>query len=317
MGNRSSTRGRGLSFTHEGVVDKPPAPFHLLVDHPDVFREEVLARLSATDCAMLARVDKHCAAAVALASLPRAGSSRELPFKARDFVGSVERLVWAEANNAPGGWGKATVRFVASFGSVATLSWLRVSMTEMLCAAAAANGNFEVLRWALEHGCPCGVYTFGSAAGGGHLAIMRFLRERECPWTRVTCAKAAGRGQLAALQWLIEEGCPWDSRVGERAALGGHTHVLSWAFARSIVAQWHPLTSFATRGGHLETLQWLLEQGWRLRLGDAIDAAHNGDIAIMTCMWEHLQDNPMLREHVYFYGVCDNAAKSGSLPVLQ
>jgi|AntAceMinimDraft_12_1070368.scaffolds.fasta_scaffold28691_1 hypothetical protein len=309
------------------VVDEAPAPFYLLENHPDVFRDEILAYLSPTDCAMLARVNKRCAAAVMLSGVCRAGSRRELPFRLRDFVVSAERLVWGEANNAPCGWDEATLLFVASFGSVETVCWLQerveCPMGEVLCAAAAAHGNFEVLRWALEQSYPCGDYTFGSAASGGHLAIMQFLRERGCPWTQVTCADAAGGGHLEALQWLIEGGCPWDSRVGECAALGGHTHVLSWAFARSrahslnYVRQWQPLTSFAARGGHLETLQWLLERGYFLRPGDATDAARNetSNIAMMTCMWEHLQDDP--QRPYYFFDVCLLAAESGSLPVLQ
>jgi len=295
MGN-NSTRTRGLAIDDE-IEEDVPAPIHLLADHP-VFRDEVLSRLSPTDRAMLARVDKRCAAVVALSGLPRAGSSRELPFKVRDFVGSPERLIWGEANDAPCGCDEATMLFVAGVGSVETVRWMQERMcypiNEKLCASAAAHGNFQALRYTLEHGCPCGDYTFGSAAGGGQLAIMQFLRERQCPWTQVTCADAAGGGHLEALQWLIRSGCPWDRRVFECAALGGHTHVLSWAFAHSYShnpnIRWRSSAVFAARGGHLETLQWLLERGIRLNAFDLYDIMHTDNIEMKTWVMEYLQE---------------------------
>ena len=52
------------------------------------------------------------------------------------------------------------------------------------CAAAALNGQMEVLRWAHENGCPFddGGVVAGNAATGGHLEILKWLRAQGCSW---------------------------------------------------------------------------------------------------------------------------------------
>ena len=52
-----------------------------------------------------------------------------MPLKLCDFVGSVERLAWANSNRVCP-WNART------------------------CALIARGGNLEVLQWAREHGCP-------------------------------------------------------------------------------------------------------------------------------------------------------------------
>lgn len=152
----------------------PPRPTTLSLLHercPDVFREEILTRLSVSDRQMLARVDRRSRAAVlaSASDLPRAGVSEDLPLRLTDFVGSVERLRWAASNGAPrGGSGgrstsllhdEATLLLVAGFGGVRVLRWLlkRVRRgqsycggNEMIPAAAARRGNLTVLRWAIS-----------------------------------------------------------------------------------------------------------------------------------------------------------------------
>jgi len=75
------------------------------VDLPLLFDKEVLSRLDPTARALLRRVDRGLRAAVESSLLPRAGARPGMmgfiPLKVRNFVGSVERLVWARANGAP------------------------------------------------------------------------------------------------------------------------------------------------------------------------------------------------------------------------
>ena len=55
-----------------------------------------------TDRAVLAQVGKGFLAAVEAvtsAETPRAGRSRQVPLKLKDFVGSAARLAWALANH--------------------------------------------------------------------------------------------------------------------------------------------------------------------------------------------------------------------------
>jgi len=90
------------------------------------------------------------------------------------------------------------------------------------CALAAKHGQLEVLKWALERGCPRGAGTLCAyAAVGGQLEVLTWLREHDYPWDgEITCAAAAQGGQnLSALCGIgdARRGCV--SRV--KGVLGG------------------------------------------------------------------------------------------------
>ena len=99
------------------------------------------------------------------------------------------------------------------------------------CALAAKHGHLDVLKWALERGCPAGAggSLCARAALGGQLEVLRWLREHDYPWDAVSCAKAAEGGHLETLKWLREHDCPWDVSTVERATAAGHDDVLQWA----------------------------------------------------------------------------------------
>jgi len=65
---------------------------------------------------------------------------------------------------------------------------------------AAYKGHLEVVKWALENGCPCDVWGCSSAAQGGHLDVLQWMRENRCPWDALTAARAA-RGATLMLRW--------------------------------------------------------------------------------------------------------------------
>ena len=72
------------------------------------------------------------------------------------------------------------------------LQWLRAKDTvwvwdERMCAAAAADGELDVLKW---------------------------LRQLGCPWDETTCKNAREGRYLEVLQWAHRNGCPWYMTVG-------------------------------------------------------------------------------------------------------
>ena len=86
----------------KGLITYPsPLLGRLLEELRDVFAVEVLLRLDPTDLAMLARVGPASRAAVVASGLPRAGANGEVPLKLWAFLGSVEDLAWAKANDCP------------------------------------------------------------------------------------------------------------------------------------------------------------------------------------------------------------------------
>ena len=138
---------------------------------------------------------------------------------------------------------------------------------EETCAAAAAGGRLEVLKWAREHGCDWDEVTCACAARGGHLEVLKWAREHGCPWEediensgKDCCACAAAGGHLEVLKWLREQDSPWDAKTCSLAAGGGHLEVLKWA--REHHCPWdHWTRQLAEEEGHLELLQWAVEHG--------------------------------------------------------
>ena len=219
----------------QGLVTYPsPLLGRLLEEWRDVLVKEVLAQLDPTDCAVLAEVAKPWLAVVVANNLPRAGKVLEVG----DFVGSVERLAWAKANDCS--WTVRTCALAARSGHVEVLRWARehgCEWDESTCAEAAEGGHLAVLMWARQHGCQWEENIFdypdwdccALAAKGGHLEVLKWLREQDCPWDAWTCAWATGRGHLDVLKWAREHHCPWDARTRQWAEEEGHLALLQWA----------------------------------------------------------------------------------------
>jgi hypothetical protein len=88
-----------------------------------------------------------------------------------------------------------------------------------------------------------------AAARNGDLQELEALRADEWPWDERTCSYAARGGHLEMLKWVRDNGCPWDGERYSRAKLGGHY-------------RWDGETcSCAALGGHLEVLKWARENG--------------------------------------------------------
>ena len=68
-----------------------------------------------------------------------------------------------------------------------------------------------------------------AAAKNGDLEVLKALRAEDSPWNEKTCACAAERGHLEVLKWARENGCPWDEDTCSRAAKGGYLEILKWA----------------------------------------------------------------------------------------
>ena len=81
------------------------------------------------------------------------------------------------------------------------------------------TGNFRMLRWAIEQGCPWREEELCPyATCGGTLEMIQWLRSQDVPWGTGSyedeledgCTEAAIRGKLDILMWAVENGCPWD-----------------------------------------------------------------------------------------------------------
>lgn len=121
----------------------------------------------------------------------------------------------------------------AEGGQLETLKWFLETRnsckTAAVAAAAAAKGNLDCLKLALEKGCFLDATVLAAAADRGDLDCLQFLIEHNCPWDCNAPARAACNGHLAALQFLRNGGCRWDLRTTGLAARNGKLACLQYA----------------------------------------------------------------------------------------
>merc|ERR1719313_1168234 len=128
-----------------------------------------------------------------------------------------------------------------------------------------------------------------SAANGGDLATIKWLRSKGKHFDQFCVADAAGRGHLEAIKEMRRSKEPgtdesararWSEDAVEKAAKGGHLEVVQWL--RQNGCPWDSMTSFhAAHGGHLEVLQWVRQNGCPWDSMTSFHAAHGGQLEVL------------------------------------
>jgi hypothetical protein len=133
-----------LRLRELGLITYPSPLLGGLLELPEVLEAEVLARLGPTDVVLFGQAGRACRAAVVAFGVPQeegelsdesdeeggTGQGIEggpLLLRGQDFVGSVERMAWAQARGCP--------------------------LDENVLLDAAEGGHLEVLKWAWERRC--------------------------------------------------------------------------------------------------------------------------------------------------------------------
>ncbi len=131
-----------------------------------------------------------------------------------------------------------------------------------------------------------------SALKNRHDAL--FCLSRVCKWQYKTVSpknhlalkSAAGSGSLKVMKMLMLEGCPLD-RLTIDAALGeGRLDVLKWLKARGFRFSRPTYCTSAAEGGHLGTLQWLVEIGCSCNGAASLFAAGKGQLHVIKWIKE-------------------------------
>jgi len=116
----------------------------------------------------------------------------------------------------------------AEGGHLETLKWLREHESppfdEETCAGAAQGGHLEVLKWLRmrEQDCPWGPSSVRELALRGDMEMMRWALQHGCPTYGGSgmygpgdlCHMIAQHGDLEMLKCVVELGCPMDEAVG-------------------------------------------------------------------------------------------------------
>lgn len=70
--------------------------------------------------------------------------------------------------------------------------------------------SVQYLNWTKDLNCPWNEMLCSAAARQGNLTILQYLRRKGCPWDSWTCVEASTYNRNDILLWARDHGCPWD-----------------------------------------------------------------------------------------------------------
>ena len=123
--------------------------WQIVTDHPDIFGTHVVPKLNGNDVKFFYDVNTE-----SRATIKRSGVQLRDAFKIGDF------------------------------DTKSTISWALekcLERRERFCARMAENGNFDLLQFLHEKGCPWDEWTCAYAAQNGHLECLKYACENGCP----------------------------------------------------------------------------------------------------------------------------------------
>jgi len=213
------------------------------------------------------------------------------------LAGNLPALKWARSNKVVIMSDDGNKRLRRS-----PLPWNRKT-----CTYAAAGGDFQTLKWAVDHKCP---WNRGDCVNvaliRGRLDVLIWLRERRCHIPKNACKIARS---LKMLKWLHDEGdFKLYKECWETAATRSTLQMLKWLRLKKCPLLKN-VCSTAAKVGNLPALQWLHEHGFSLNKDCWAIAARRGHLRILKFLREN--DCPFLKT------TCIYACMGGHLKVLK
>ena len=254
----------------------------LVVKCDDICFKHILPRLNSTDVKILYYVNTETRKLIKRSS--RAEDLKE-NFKIEEMSSiSTLEVAWENRENKslwPRDWdGELSFGFeVAHTNKLELLKWIReekkCEWDEQTIAAAAFEGNLEMVKYCVAKKCPIDVRACACAAGNGHLEVLKYLREEaKAPRDLETAAGAAENGHLHMLEYLVERKFDqYNFLACKRAAEFGHLDCLKYLH-ETAKAPWNArAVREARKKNHPECVQYLLDNdcplpdGWRYEHG--------------------------------------------------
>ncbi len=129
------------------------------------------------------------------------------------------------------------------------------------CIHAIISGNINMLKFVRLHGCQCDAETLNIAAHHNEFDMVKFLYEEGCVISNCAGEYASCNGNIIILKWLIENGMGLNVTFCRYAARFGHLELLK-ILRNDHNCSWDYLTTNgAAIGGHLDVLQWSIDNG--------------------------------------------------------
>ena len=236
----------------------------LIVNNDDICFQHILPRLNQTDLKFLYDVNTETRKLIKRSS--RAGDlKKEFKVKEMSSILTLE-FAWEHKSLWPSWWRERDFCWkVAWTNKLELLKWAR---EEKKCtwdgwtiAAAAKQGNLEMIKYCVANECPIGTGACANAASGGHRECLKYLcEEAKAPWTYHTATWAAANGHLHILKYLVERKYnKYNESACWCAAKYGHLDCLKYLHETAKT----PWDEYALEGAHennqTECVQYLLD----------------------------------------------------------
>lgn len=183
------------------------------------------------------------------------------------------------------------VRACASYGNLKLLKHLLSGgwyISVRIACTAAYNGQWKVLFWLLEHGCPrdspeilnhiasrgtldhfigayrvygCPIDTdiYGYAGMNPSLEIFEYLYSIQIPWSESSLVGLIENHKQEWFEWAVQRGCPLPPDISKHIGVYGNTKCLQWCLDHNIPLHFEDISILA-RGNHDLNILEFLEQ---------------------------------------------------------
>jgi hypothetical protein len=150
--------------------------------------------------------------------------------------GDLDKLKWVRNHGCS--WNESAMRIAVSAGHLNVVKYCHENKcphNSDLKFYAAYHGRLHVLEYLHEKGYPWGD-TLNGAVENDRVDILKWAIEHGCPTNnRVVCWNAAARGSLRCLKYAHESGCPWDNTVLSIAQLKKHRDCVKYALENGLI----------------------------------------------------------------------------------
>ena len=197
----------------------------------------------------------------------------------------------------------------ARFGHICILEWLynndRLGTGDRVLDSAARYNQKDVIKWAISVNLRSSSSACSEACRYGNLDVLKLLVENGFLVNggfRTPCGLAVQGNHMNILVYLISIGhSNFEPLSLSYASLNGNldmvkilrSHGFSWKIPSTYFGQEVYVISEAARGGHLEVMKWMVENGCPIGMRAFNEAAGFGDVKILEwlrdkgCQWEN------------------------------
>jgi hypothetical protein len=157
---------------------------------------------------------------------------------------------------------------------------------------AAEDGDFKNLKWLLKNNCTCGPPTCCAAANSGNFEILRWLVDKkEIPWvdpnfTLKMFKKGNSAKNLEIFRWCLDHGCPPDPKILVWAAVEvGDLNFLNFLHAENIsLKEEDRLLDMSAESGNFSVFLFLLKEGYEFSFALGATVIRGGNFQIFKIL---------------------------------